>query len=86
MEKPELHLSIDEMIFLSSALMNTIDELQRASKTELLNWRPEAREHLKEMIETGEGLVKKLKAIGVDMSELPEYQQGDEKQFMTGPS
>lgn len=86
MKAEQLYLKPDEGKFLSMAVLRMIEDLQESQKDVQLNWNPEARKYLKEMVEAGTSLKIKLIKLGFDMSELPPYMNGDEDEFLTKQS
>ena len=82
----QLYLKPNEAKFISMAVLRMLDELQDVSKNQLINWNPEARKDLKDMIESGNDLKVKMKKIGFDMRDLPPYLEGDENEFLTKES
>lgn len=82
----QLYLKPDEAKFISMAVISMIEQLQSTSKNERINWNPEARKNLKDMLSAGASLRIKLLKLGFDMSELPPYLDGDEDEFLTKQS
>jgi hypothetical protein len=82
----ELYLKPDEAKFLSMAVVALIEELNSTSKNVNLNWNPETRKDLKDMIAAGSSLKVKLNKLGFDMRELPPYIDGEEKDYLTKES
>lgn len=85
-QNKNLYLKPDEAIFLSMAVVAQIDLLKETSSNQRINWTPETRKQLKEMIATGTSLKIKLQKLGINMSELPPYLPGDENEFLTKES
>lgn len=81
-----LYLKPEEARFLSLAVVDMIEQLQNMSQNPTINWNPEARKDLKNMMAAGNSLRTKLKKLGFDMRELPPYTEGDEKEFLTKES
>lgn len=86
MNGKQLYLKHDEAKFLAMAVLSQIELLEDNSKNQLINWTPESRRDLKEMITAGKSLRVKMKSIGIDMIDLPEYFDGDEDEFLTKQS
>ncbi len=86
MKAEQLYLKPDEGKFLSMAVVRMISDLQETSKNERINWTPEARKDLKDMVDAGTSLKIKLLKLGFDMRELPPYMDGDEDEFLTKQS
>ena len=63
-----------------------IEQINDTAKNQLLNWNPETRKDLKDMIAAGNSLRIKLKKLGFDMRELPPYIDGEETDFLTKQS
>lgn len=82
----QLYLKPNEVKFISMAVLSMLEQLQDSAKNQLLNWNPETRKDLKDMIEIGSNLKIKLKKLGFDMRELPPYLDGDEDEFLTKQS
>jgi hypothetical protein len=82
----QLYLKPDEAKFISMAVVAMIEQLRDTSKNELINWNPDARKDLKEMLTAGNNLSVKLQKLGFDMRELPPYLDGDENEFLTKQS
>lgn len=81
-----LYLKPDEAKFLSMAVVSVLEQLQETSKNQLINWNPETRKDLKDMVAAGTSLKIKLGKLGFDMGELPPYLDGDENEFLTKQS
>lgn len=81
-----LFLKPDEARLLSMAVVSIIEQLRATSKNQNINWNPEARKDFKDMLAAGESLRLKLNKLGFDMSNLPPYIDGDEKEFLTRQS
>lgn len=82
----QLYLKPNEVKFISMAVLRMLEDLQDAAKNQLINWNPEARKDLKDMIESGNDLKIKMKKIGFDMRDLPPFIAGDEDKFLTKES
>ncbi len=82
----QLYLKPEEAKFISMAVVSMLEQLQDTSKNPKINWNPEARMDLKDMLSAGNGLRKKLLKLGFDMRELPPYLEGDENYFLTKQS
>jgi hypothetical protein len=82
----QLYLKPDEKKFIAMAVVAMVERLQESSKNTLINWNPEARKDLKEMIAAGSSLRLKMQKLGFDMRELPPYLPGDENDFLTKQS
>lgn len=86
MENKQLYLKPEEGKFLSMAVVRMIEDLKETSQNQIINWAPDARKQLKEMLTAGESLRQKLVKLGFDMRELPPYIDGDENEFLTKQS
>ena len=84
--KAQLYLKPEEGGFLSLAVVAMMDQLQTTSKNQLINWNPESRKNIKDMLSAGNSLSVKLKKLGFDMRDLPPYLDGDEDEFLTKQS
>lgn len=82
----QLYLKPDEAKFISMAVVSMIEQIDATSKNQLINWNPEARKDIKDMIAAGSSLKIKLSRLGFDMRELPPYLDGDETEFLTQQS
>jgi len=81
-----LFLKPDEGKFLSMAVVSMVEQLTNTSKNQNINWNPEIRNQLKDMVAAGKTLRIKLEKLGFDMRDLPRYIDGDEKEFLTKES
>lgn len=81
-----LFLKPDEGKFLALAVIGTLDQLKESMKKPLMNWTPETRKQLKEMVDAGTSLSIKLQRLGFNMSDLPPFMDGDENEFLTKQS
>jgi hypothetical protein len=86
LQNKSLFLTPNESYFLASAILSMLADLRESVSNQKVNWTPEARKYYKDMIQIGEKLSIKLKVIGMDMSKLPEYNPGDENDFLTKES
>ena len=86
MEPKNVYLKPNEGKFLSMAVVSLIETLEATSKNQLINWTPETRKDIKDMLEAGKTLRIKLRNLGFDMRELPPYCTGDENEFLTKES
>ena len=82
----QLYLKPDEAKFISMAVVAIVEQLQDSAKNQLINWNPETRRDLKDMVAAGTSLKIKLQKLGFDMRELPPYLDGDENDFLTKQS
>lgn len=82
----QLYLKPEEGKFLAMAVMSTLDQFKETIKNPKLNWTPDARKTLKEMIEAGDKLKLKLEKLGFDMRDLPPFLPTDINDFFTKPS
>lgn len=85
-DNKQLYLKPDEAKFLSMAVVSRIEELHNTSQNQIINWNPEARKLLKEMIEAGKSLKIKMEKIGIDMRPLPPFEEGNQDEFITKQS
>lgn len=83
MNAQQLYLKPDEGKFLALAVLRTLDEIR---ETEEHPWTPAARKDRKDMLTAGTALRLKLEKLGFDMRPLPDYEQGDEDEFLTKQS
>lgn len=81
-----LFLKPNEGKFLSMSVVSMIEQIYETTKNPKLNWNPETRKDLKDMLEAGNSLRLKLEKLGFDMRELPPYFDGDEEEFLTKQS
>ena len=82
----QLFLKPDEGKFLAMAVVAIIEQLSESSQNEKLNWNPETRKDLKDMLAAGRTLRIKLEKLGFDCRDLPPYIDGEETDFLTKPS
>jgi hypothetical protein len=82
----QLYLKPNESKFLSVAVSALLDELGGASKNVLMNWNPETRKDIKDLLEAGNSLKVKLNKLGFDVSDLPPFVEGEEDNFLTKES
>lgn len=82
----QLFLKPDEQKFIALAVVNMLDQLEESSKNQFINWNPDARGYLKDMLSAGNGLKIKLGRLGFDMRDLPPFIDGDEEDFLTKQS
>lgn len=82
----QLFLKPDEGKFLSMSVVAMIEKLRDTSQNQTINWNPETRKDLKDMLQAGESIRIKLKKLGFDMRDLPPYIDGDENEFLTKQS
>lgn len=85
-ESKQLYLKPEEAKFISMAVLAMLEDLAATSKNQLINWNPEARKDLKDMVAAGTALKIKLERLGFDMRQLPPYLEGDENDFLTKES
>lgn len=83
---PNLYLKPEEGKFLSMAVVSLIEQVRESNKNQRINWNPEAIKMFKEMTKAGASLKIKLEKLGFEMSELPPFIDGDEKEFLTKES
>lgn len=82
----QLFLKPDEGKFLSMGVVRMLEDLQITSKNQKINWTPDTRKQIKEMLDAGNSLKAKLLKLGFDMRDLPPYLEGDENEFLTKQS
>lgn len=82
----QLFLKSDEGKFLSMSVVAIIEQLTETSKNEKINWNPESRKDIKEMLAAGKTLRIKLEKLGFYMNDLPPYIDGEEEDFLTKQS
>ena len=76
----------EETIFIGIAVLAILDDLRESDSNQYVNWTPEARKYHRDMMKVGGQIVLKLRAIGIDMSNLPDFKPGDESEFLTKES
>jgi len=86
LEAKNVFLKPNEGKFLSMAVVAKIEELEDTSKNQSINWNPETRKLLKEMLEAGKAVRIKLAKLGFNVSDLPPFIDGDENDFLTKES
>lgn len=86
MEGKNLYLKPDEAKFLAMAVLATLEDIIDTSKNVQLNFTPEVRKDLKEMIAAGTALRIKMNKLGFDMRDLPKVEPGEEKDYLTKES
>lgn len=82
----QLFLKPDEGRFLLMAAGRVLEELVASANDETIPWNPETRKQFKEMIAAGQSLKTKLSKLGFDIEDVPPYNEGDEKDFLTKES
>lgn len=82
----QLFLKPNEGKFLSMSVLSMLEQLKETSQNQQINWNPETRRDLRDMIEAGTSLKIKLDKLGFDMRDLPPYIDGDEEEFLTKQS
>lgn len=82
----QLFLKPNEEKFIAMAVLSAIDLVSNIMKDQKLNWTPESRKDMKEMLEAGNGLKIKMKKLGFDMRELPPFLESDIDEFFTKES
>jgi hypothetical protein len=86
MNGKQLYLKPDEAKFLGMSVVTMLENLMDSAIDPELNWTPETRKLLKEMIHAGTNLKIKLSGQGFDMRPLPPFENGDETEFLTKQS
>jgi len=86
MADTNLFLKADEAKFLAMAVMSMLEQVTESSQKQSIPWNPEARRYFKEMREAGTALKIKLIKIGIPVDDLPDYEEGDENDFITKES
>lgn len=86
LESKQLFLKPDEAKFLSMAVISTYELVEENTKNVQMNWSPESRRDMNEMLQAAKSLIKKLKKLGFDMRELPPYLESDNDEFFTKES
>jgi hypothetical protein len=81
-----LFLKPDEKKFVAMSVVSTLEQLQEMASNPQINWNPETRKDLKDMLAAGNSLRIKLEKLGFDVRELPPYVDGDENEFLTKQS
>jgi hypothetical protein len=82
----QLFLKPDEGKFLGMAVIAIIEQLRESNQNQNINWNPETRKSLKDMLAAGNSLRIKLEKLGFDCRDLPPYIDGEETDFLTKPS
>lgn len=82
----QLFLKPDEGKFLSMAVVAMIEQLTETSQNQNINWNPETRKDIKDMLAAGRALRIKMNKLGLDTRDLPPYIDGEEEAFLTKPS
>lgn len=82
----QLFLKPEEGKFLSMAVVALIEQLTDSSQNVNINWNPETRKDMKDMLASGKALRVKLEKLGFDTRDLPPYIDGEEEDFLTKPS
>lgn len=82
----QLFLKPNEGKFLSMAVVAMIEQLTATSQNDKINWNPEARRDIKDMLAAGKALRIKMAKLGLDTRDLPPYIDGEESDFLTKPS
>lgn len=72
--------------FLGMAVVDVVDNINAQLRDPRINWTPESRKTLKEMLEAGVKLKTKLEKLGFDMRPLPPFEEGDQDEFLTKES
>jgi len=86
MKGQQLFLKPEEQKFISLAVVGLIEQLQEVYTNQFVNFNPEARRDLKQMLAAGNSLKIKMEKLGFDMRKLPPFMEGDEDEFLTKPS
>lgn len=86
MNGQQLYLKPDEAKFLSMAVVALLEDLQAMADDPNINWTPDARKDIKDMLTAGNHLKLKLKKLGFPVYPLPQYLAGDEDEFLTKES
>lgn len=77
----QLFLKPNEGKFLALATVALIEQLNKSSQNVLINWNPETRKNMREIIEAGKSLSIKLRKLGFDMSGLPPFIEATRMSF-----
>jgi hypothetical protein len=86
MTDDRLYLKQDEKKFMGMAVLNMLETMTDMSTDVTINWNPEARKSIKEMLDAGKSVKLKMEKLGFDMTPMPPYEDGDEKEFLTKES
>jgi hypothetical protein len=86
MKGEHLYLKPEEALFLSMAVVSMIEQLTNTSKNQGINWNPEARGYLRDMLAAAATLKIKMEKLGMPMNDLPPFMEGDENEFLTKES
>lgn len=68
------------------AVLEMIETIKDTSTNVQHNWNPSARKDLQEMKQAGLAVKIKMQKLGFDMRDLPPYNEGDEKDYLTKQS
>lgn len=88
MKTERIFLTPNEAAILGMGLAVIIEDLNAVKRCELANvpWTPEARKNQKEMLEAAISAAAKLEKFAGISCNLPDYNDGDEKEFLTKES
>jgi len=86
MNGKQLFLKPEEQKFLALAVLALIDDLKESTQNQKLNWNPESRKELKDMLAAGSGLKIKMANLGFDMRPLPDVEDGEIPDYLTKES
>ena len=78
-------LNKSDFYTIQMALQSFIEDKELAQRNPNYNFNPEARTLLKEMINSAKNTFSKIKEI-TGIGEMPNYQAGDEEEFLTKES
>lgn len=83
---PQAALTHDEAKIIVMALANQIEDLEDTLKNVRLNWTPESRRTINEMVAAAKSARDKIVAITGINPNLPPYEEGDAEIYTTKPS
>lgn len=86
MNTQNVFLKPNEGKVLALALLDFIDCTKTTSQNPNINWTPQSRKDIKDMLEAAESLRIKLRKLGFKMDDLEPYKPGDEIEFLTKES
>lgn len=76
----------DEAKFIGMAVVSMLEQLKDTSQNQLINWNPESRKDIKDMLNVGSTLKIKMERLGFDMRPLPSLADGEENDYLTKES
>ena len=86
MKDQQLYLKPNERKFVAMAVVALIEQIHETATNPRMNWNPETRKDIKDMLEAGNSLRIKLDKLGFDIRDLPPYIDGEERDYLTKES